>query len=282
MERSRSRFVKRSLAASVALGGLASAWLGAPSAAGAHFILDEPENWREQGTLGDPQKTGPCGEEGSAAMTGTVTAYRTGQTITISIRESIFHPGHFRVALATNDRSELPAPPEVTPGATACGTVPIMDPPVFPVLADGVLPHTAPLTGTQTFDVTLPDGVTCDHCTLQVIQFMSSHAAPCFYYHCADLSISDVVVEDAGTPAEDAATSGADAASPPVDAATSTTPDAASRADAGAGATSGGCACSAPGGGPGHGASGLAALSTAALAAWLFRRRAEGARAQLS
>jgi hypothetical protein len=31
--------------------------------------------------------------------------------------------------------------------------------------------------------------VTCDHCTLQVIEFMSQHGAPCFYHHCADISI---------------------------------------------------------------------------------------------
>ena len=42
--------------------------------ASAHFFLEEPENWREQGALGDPQKTGPCGDEGSSAETGAITA----------------------------------------------------------------------------------------------------------------------------------------------------------------------------------------------------------------
>jgi hypothetical protein len=41
--------------------------------------------------------------------------------------------------------------------------------------------------------VTLPPNVTCDHCTLQVIQFMSDHGlnnpGGCFYHHCADISI---------------------------------------------------------------------------------------------
>ncbi len=185
----------------------------APTAASAHFFLEEPENWREQGTLGDPQKTGPCGDEGSAAETGAVTAYQSGQTITIRFRETIFHPGHFRIALATSDRSELPPPPPVTEGRTDCGSVPIMDPPVFPVLADGVLPHTSPLTGEQTIEVTLPDDVTCDHCTLQITQWMSEHGAPCFYYHCADLSITAVAVDSGMAPAPDAAMSaGTDAA----------------------------------------------------------------------
>lgn len=31
--------------------------------------------------------------------------------------------------------------------------------------------------------------MTCEHCTLQVLEYMSSHSAPCFYYHCADLAI---------------------------------------------------------------------------------------------
>jgi MYXO-CTERM domain-containing protein len=196
-----------------------------------------------------------------------VTAYRTGQTITISFRETIFHPGHFRVALATTDRSELPAVPPVTPGATDCGTVPIMDPPVFPVLGDGLLPHTSPLSGVQTLEVTLPDGVTCDHCTLQVVQFMSSHGAPCFYYHCADISISDVVV-DAGATSEDASV-------PAVDAATSTMADAAStaetdsgtttRADAGPSSSGGGCACTVVSGRDARGALVVTALVLGAL-----------------
>ena len=200
-------------------GGLALALLAlAPTVASAHFFLEEPASWREQSALGDPQKRGPCGDDGTAAETGAVTAYRSGQTITIRLRETVFHPGHFRIALAVDDRSELPAPPPVTPGATDCGSTVIMDPPVFPVLADGVLPHTSPLTGEQTIEVTLPAGVTCERCTLQVIQWMSSHGAPCFYYHCADLSIMEVAVVDAGTtPDTDAGTM------PGIDA--GTTPD---------------------------------------------------------
>lgn len=254
------------------LATVAAAALSVPTVASAHFFLEEPENWREQGTLGDPQKTGPCGDEGTAPMTGAVTAYRTGQTITIRFRETIFHPGHYRVALATNDRSELPAVPPVTPGSTDCGSVPIMDPPVFPVLGDGLLPHTSPLTGEQTLEVTLPEGVTCDHCTLQVVQWMSNHGAPCFYYHCADIAISDVVVEDAGPASEDAST-------PALDAATSTTTDAASsteidsgtttRADAGPSSSGGGCACAVANEGDARGA----LLVSALLLGAVVRRR---------
>lgn len=244
-----------------------------PDGAAAHFYLEGPESWREQGALGDPQKTGPCGDEGAAAETGAVTAFRAGDTVTITFRETIFHPGHFRVALAVTDRGELPAVPPVTPGATDCGSVPIMDPPVFPVLADGVLAHTSPLTGVQTIEVTLPADVTCDHCTLQVVQFMSNHGAPCFYYHCADISVASVVV-DSGAPPADAATEQADAAgTEPVDAATMTAMDAgAARVDAGrAPPAGGGCGCMAPRRGASVGT--VLALGALALAMRRARRR---------
>jgi hypothetical protein len=162
--------------------------LGPPPAT-AHFALQSPASWRSQDALGNPQKVGPCGEEDSDPLTGAVTAFAPGETITITLDETIFHPGHYRVALAVNDRSELPDEPPVTPGATACGSAPVMDPPVFPVLADGALRHTYPFPDTRFIQVTLPKDVTCTRCTLQVLEFMSDHPAPCFYHHCADISI---------------------------------------------------------------------------------------------
>jgi len=156
----------------------------------AHFVLVEPEAWRVQGVFGDPQKVGPCGNEGNAAETGTVTAYRPGDTIEVTVNERIFHPGHYRVALAINDQSELPPPPPITPvGGDPCGSVVIDESPVFPILADNLLPHSAPFDGPQTFTVTLPSDVTCTRCTLQVLEYMSSHGQPCFYHHCAEISI---------------------------------------------------------------------------------------------
>jgi MYXO-CTERM domain-containing protein len=168
-----------------------------PGLAEAHFHLDEPANWITQLENGDPQKTGPCGALMEMNKTYTasnaVTSFKAGDTVTIKLEETVMHPGHYRVALAVADRSELPADPQVTAGGmpnSACGTVPIMDPPVFPVLADGELKHTAALTGQQTITVKLPDDVECDKCTLQIIEFMSNHSAPCFYHHCADISIT--------------------------------------------------------------------------------------------
>jgi MYXO-CTERM domain-containing protein len=165
-------------------------------AAHAHFILTSPPASLEQNQLGDPQKAPPCGDNGGAVPTGIVTAYQGGDIVTITIDETIYHPGHYRVALAVNDPSELPEEPPVTPNDTPCGTAPIASPPVFPVLADGIFEHTQPFDAPQSFDITLPTDVDCASCTLQVIQFMSNHGlnnpGGCYYHHCANISITSL------------------------------------------------------------------------------------------
>jgi hypothetical protein len=172
----------------------------APVFAYAHFILVTPDSWMSQDIFGFPEKLGPCGDEGGGTPTSKVTAFHPGQTISVTISEVIMHPGHYRVALAVNDRSELPAEPTVTPvGDDPCGSAAVQDPPTFPVLADNVLPHTQAFAGPQTFTVTLPTGVTCNKCTLQVLEYMSSHPAPCFYHHCADISIQEESVSTTST-----------------------------------------------------------------------------------
>ena len=169
---------------------LLTAVAGAAVPVRAHFLLVAPDSWMSQGPFGDPQKVGPCGNEGGGTATGNVTTFSPGQTIEVTVDETIFHPGHYRVALAVEDRSELPPPPVVTAvGSDPCGSAEIQNPPTFPILADNLLPHSAPFDGPQTFTVTLPSDVTCTRCTLQVIEYMSHHGRPCFYHHCADISI---------------------------------------------------------------------------------------------
>jgi MYXO-CTERM domain-containing protein len=174
-----------------------------PSIARAHFILEEPASWRPQGPLGDPQKLGPCGDDGTEPPTGVITEYRPGDTVTVKINETVFHPGHYRIALSVNDRSELPPEPEVTAGSTPCGSVPIDPNPTFPVLGDGLLIHTKPFDEPQTIQVTLPSNVTCEKCTLQVIEFMSNHGlnnpGGCYYHHCADIAIRPATKDKALT-----------------------------------------------------------------------------------
>jgi MYXO-CTERM domain-containing protein len=163
----------------------------------------------EQNGLGDPQKAAPCGNYmDQAVATGEVTSYQAGDTITVTIDETIFHPGHYRIALALDDGA-FPEEPPVTPGATDCGSAPIDPAPAFPVLADGVWEHTEPFAGPQSIDITVPDGVSCDNCTLQVIQFMSSHGlndpGGCYYHHCATISVgpSAGTGDETGTPTDE-------------------------------------------------------------------------------
>src|SRR5215467_10600688 len=80
------------------VGGVFSA-----AVAHAHFILVSPDSWMSQDSYGLPEKLGPCGDEGGGTPTGAVTPFLPGQTIAVTIDEVIFHPGHYRVALAVND-----------------------------------------------------------------------------------------------------------------------------------------------------------------------------------
>jgi len=175
----------------------------APAAADAHFVLQQPASWAEQDPQGQPQKTAPCGQadpQVAAVPTGAVTAFQAGQTITVSVDEVTFHPGHYRVVLSTTGQGGLPADPETTLPGT-CMALDVQDPPVYPVLADGMLPHTDPFVGPQSFQVTLPRDVTCTGCTLQVLEFMQADvggSGNCFYHHCANISIAPADAADAG------------------------------------------------------------------------------------
>jgi MYXO-CTERM domain-containing protein len=182
--------------------------LGFPGMAQAHFHLNAPDNWLVQESDGTPQKTGPCGDPSestpAAQMSDKITEYKAGATIAVKLQETVTHPGHYRVALSLTGQDALPADPQVTKSATdtsmngQCGTAAIMDPPMMPILLDNALEHTTKLNGEQTIMVTLPANVQCDKCTLQVIEFMSNHPAPCFYHHCADIKITNDGAMSAG------------------------------------------------------------------------------------
>jgi MYXO-CTERM domain-containing protein len=178
---------------------LVLACLTAASPAYAHFNLMKPTSWANQDVDGNPQKAGPCGNEG-AVESGIVNEYKVGETIDITIKETTTHPGHYRVSLA-KDQASLPDDPDsaVVPGTTECGSLAISSAPVLPLLADGLLVHTKAFAGPQTAKVALPAGMTCDHCVLQVVEFMANHGAPCFYHHCANIKIT-ANGADAGVP----------------------------------------------------------------------------------
>ena len=164
---------------------LALAGLAGPAAA--HFKLNAPASATTQDTQGNPQKIGPCGGN-PGVPTNMVTAVQSGSMLTISITETVYHPGHYRVAVAQN-AAGLPADPQIT--GTNCAAAAINPSPTLPLLGDGLLAHSAAFNPTtQTVQVPIPAGMTCNNCVLQVLQYMRNHAAPCFYYHCATVNIS--------------------------------------------------------------------------------------------
>jgi hypothetical protein len=178
---------------------LAFAFASAPAVVRAHFVLLEPGSTLVQNQLGDPQKLGPCGGTTASAgtPTQTVTKIKGGAPLHLTIRETVYHPGHYRVALVVNTPSELPADPTATTRDTDRGpysiAAPIQSPAAAPLLADGLFPHTTRPTDLWQADVPLPN-ITCKKCTLQVTQFMAEHGVNrdggFYYHHCAELDIT--------------------------------------------------------------------------------------------
>ncbi len=191
----------------VCVAGLASA-----ADTSAHFKMLAPTPWLVSNDLGDPQKIGPCGGDlkgqNDAILSKAITKATGGSKLHLKIQETIFHSGHYRVALAVNSRTELPPDPYTAEKWTEKGLysvwAQIQSPPQIPVLADGLFQHypkpgeaasarpKTPMTPWET-DVELPN-ITCAKCTLQVIQFMADHVynqpGGYAYHQCADLEIT--------------------------------------------------------------------------------------------
>ena len=175
--------------------------------ADAHFALIQPAASLVQNRLGDPQKIAPCGGvsanpgRGTPANpgvpSGAVTNVKGGTDLPLLLQETIFHPGHYRVALART-MAQLPPDPQVTTVQTEKGSrsqaAVIQNPPVAPVLLDGIFAHTE--RPTQNFETMVPiPNITCANCVLQVIEFMAEHPGIAVdgghsYHHCAVLNIT--------------------------------------------------------------------------------------------
>src|SRR5882757_8653288 len=149
----------------------------APGVMHAHFKLIEPASWLVEDERGDPQKAGPCG--------GTNTDYGKpsyivgqavgGSKLHVKLQETVYHPGHYRVALAVNSPTELPLDPKAETMTNDKGTLvsvsaEIQSPLAPPVLADGLFQHSAKTADPFETDVAIPN-INCKSCTLQVIQF---------------------------------------------------------------------------------------------------------------
>ncbi|HEY6079416.1 MAG TPA: SCE4755 family polysaccharide monooxygenase-like protein, partial [Polyangiaceae bacterium] len=165
--------------------------LSLAGAASAHFDLKAPlpSTTSTNGGKG----AAPCGPDASSAV---ITPVMGGSQIAVTVNETVYHPGHYRIALSINSRDEIdPSKPGglQEPVVKNMQGMPIMtgnsvsadiqNPPVFPVLADGIFAHTAESPTDFTQMITLPN-VNCDKCTLQVIEFMADHSPPYFYRHC--------------------------------------------------------------------------------------------------
>jgi hypothetical protein len=120
-----------------------------------------------------------------------------GQMLHIKVQETVFHPGHYRVALAVNSRAELPPDPAANTRDSDKGpwsvSAPIQSPPQIPVLADGLFAHTSKQADPWEADVQIPN-INCFRCTLQIAEFMAEHGlnqdGGYYYHHCADLHIT--------------------------------------------------------------------------------------------
>src|SRR6266550_464836 len=84
-----------------------------PAATAAHFQLVAPASWLIENDRGDPQKAGPCGGSNTdwGKPSNIIGKAVGGSKLHIKVQETIYHPGHYRVALAVNTPNELPLDP---------------------------------------------------------------------------------------------------------------------------------------------------------------------------
>lgn len=154
----------------------AAALILASAAAHAHIRLDFPKGrYNNDPQQAIKQKDGPCGVVNDSRTTDAslITKFAPGETITVEWTETINHSGHFRIAFVEKGQ-DFPEPtfePAEKGGA---------------ILADGIADEKAMNGAKHSFEVTLPN-VTCDACTLQLIQVMKESPNDPYYFQCADI-----------------------------------------------------------------------------------------------
>lgn len=160
-----------------------------PSAALAHLSLTAPVSRYGPEVL----KTGPCGVS-DGERTANLTYFEPGETIEVRWDEYVQHPGHYRIAFDPDGVDDFVDPASMTDLYSNEA-----------VLLDGIEDR-----GERQYavTVTLPD-VSCDNCTLQVIQVMYDkppYTTPGndIYYQCADLVLTGGGAPDGGPEDPDA------------------------------------------------------------------------------
>jgi hypothetical protein len=114
----------------------------------------------------------------------------------LAITETIYHPGHYRVALARRINL-LPQDPVAIMKETENGPrsdhAEIDANPQPPVLLDGLWQNRERRKGPIETEIQLPN-IDCEGCVLQIIQFMENHPGAreggFSYHHCAMLNIT--------------------------------------------------------------------------------------------
>jgi hypothetical protein len=163
---------------------LATAVTLAPSLAAAHITLVSPA------PRNSSQKSAPCGTAGGVRGTN-VTTLAPGATLTLTWKETVDHPGHYRIAF-DDDGQDFVRPP--TANDSTMGS----DPTVLMDLIPDIQGNNPAGGRTYTQDITLPN-VECTNCTLQLIQVMTDaskapyttdDASNDVYFQCVDLVLA--------------------------------------------------------------------------------------------
>lgn len=156
-----------------------------PSLAAAHITLVSPA------PRNSSQKSSPCGTAGGVRGTN-ITTLAPGATVSLTWKETIDHPGHYRIAF-DDDGQDFVRPP------TANGSTMGSDPTVLIDLIADIQGGGLPAGGrTYTQEITLPN-VECANCTLQLIQVMTDQSKAPYttgndsddvYFQCVDLVLA--------------------------------------------------------------------------------------------
>jgi uncharacterized protein (TIGR03382 family) len=140
-----------------------------PATAAAHISLTYPPVRTTE------QKIGPCGATGSVRGTN-VTVLEPGATIQVRWGEPVNHPSHYRISFDA-DGQDFTIPLDFMDFTQTEN-----------VLRDNIPDGTAPFMA----EVTLPN-VTCENCTLQLIQMMYDKApygdGNDIYFQCSDIAL---------------------------------------------------------------------------------------------
>lgn len=213
--------------------GLALAALLLSGAAEAHISLEQGGGLKSRDGEAN-LKAGPCGLAGSKRGTNIYT-YAPGEVVEIKIIETVPHPSYFRIAFDKDGDDGFVDPKSIKPIDPARPCPFDADDKCDPtdagndfyntpeVLMDDLDPHMSNNVfgkNPYSWQVTMPN-VTCDNCTLQIIQVMEDtvHGAynpdpadkslPDIYHQCLD-----VVLDGPVAPSDDGGTKGTKATAP--------------------------------------------------------------------